>query len=145
MTGADGNWHESLISEGPPPSSSDRSFGFLFAAVCAAIAVFAIWEGRSSALWWVIAASVFCVVALLAAPVLGPFNRAWRWFSLQLSRIVNPIIMGVVFFAVLTPIAIVMRCAGRDPLRLRLEPAKTSYWLDRSLPGERQSSMTDQF
>ena len=92
-----------------------------------------------------IAASVFCVVALLAAPVLGPFNRAWRWFSLQLSRIVNPIIMGIVFFAVLTPTAIVMRCAGRDPLRLRLEPAKTSYWLDRSLPSERQSSMTDQF
>jgi hypothetical protein len=113
--------------------------------VCAAIAVFAIWEGRNGALWWVIAASVFCIIALFAAPVLGPFNRVWRWLSLQLSRIVNPIIMGVVFFVVLTPIAIVMRCAGRDPLRLRFDPAKTSYWLDRSSPGERQSSMTDQF
>ena len=145
MTGPDGNWHESLISEGPPPSSSDRSFGFLFAAVCAAIAVFAIWEGRSSALWWVIAALTLCVVALFAAPVLGPLNRAWRWLSLQLFRIVNPIIMGVVFFAVLTPIAIVMRCAGRDPLQLRFEPAKPTYWLDRTSPSERQSSMTDQF
>ena len=90
VTGSNGNWHESLISEGPPPSSSDRSFGFLFAAVCAAIAVFAIWEGRRSALWWAIAASVFCVVALLAAPVLGPLNRAWRWLSLQLFKIVQP-------------------------------------------------------
>jgi Saxitoxin biosynthesis operon protein SxtJ len=145
VTGCDGNWHESLHSEGAPPSSSDRSFGFVFAAVCAAVAVFAIGGGRHSALWWSIAASIFCVVALLAAPVLGPLNRAWRWLSLQLFRIVNPIIMGVVFFAVLTPIAIAMRCAGRDPLRLRFEPARPSYWLDRASPSERQTSMTDQF
>jgi hypothetical protein len=145
VTGFDGNWHESLNSESPPPSSSDRSFGFLFAAVCAVIAAFAIWEGRHSALWWSIAALVFCVVALLAAPVLGPLNRAWRRWSLHLFKIVSPIIMGIVFFAVLTPIAIMMRCAGRDPLRLRFEPAKPSYWLDRTSPSERQTSMTDQF
>jgi hypothetical protein len=113
--------------------------------VCAAVAVFAIWEGRRSSLWWAIAASVFCMVALLAAPVLGPLNRAWRWLSLQLFKIFNPIIMGVVFFAVLTPIAIMMRCVGRDPLRLRFEPAKPSYWLDRTSSSERQTSMTDQF
>jgi hypothetical protein len=49
VTGSDGNWHESLYSEGAPPSSSDRSFGFLFAAVCGSIAMFGVWEGRRSA------------------------------------------------------------------------------------------------
>ena len=145
MTGPDGNWHESLHGEGPPPSSSDRSFGLLFGAVCGFIAVFGVWEGRRSALWWLIAALIFCVVALIAAPLLGPLNRAWRWLSLQLFRIVNPVIMGIVFFAVLTPIAIIMRCAGRDPLRLRFEPSKPSYWLDRPSRDERQTSMTNQF
>ena len=145
MTGSDGNWHESLHSEGPPPSSSDRSFGLLFGAVCGLIAMFGVWEGRRSALWWSIAASIFCVVALLAAPLLGPLNRAWRWLSLQLFRIINPIMMGVVFFAVLTPVAIMMRWAGRDPLRLRFEPEKPSYWLDRTSISGQQTSMTDQF
>jgi hypothetical protein len=102
-------------------------------------------EGRRSALWWLIAALIFCVVALFAAPLLGPLNRAWRWLSLQVFRIVNPMIMGIVFFAVLTPIAITMRCAGRYPLRLRFEPSKPSYWRDRSSRGERQTSMTHQF
>ena len=145
MTASDGNWHESLRSEGPPPSSSDRSFGLLFAAVCGSIAMFGVWEGRRSALWWLVAALIFCVVAVFAAPLLGPLNRAWRWLSLKLFKIVNPIIMGVVFFAVLTPIALIMRGVGRDPLRLRFEPEKPSYWLDRTSVGERQTSMTDQF
>jgi len=103
VTGSDGNWHESLYSEGPPPSSSDRSLGFLFAAVCGSIAMFGVWEGRRSAPWWLTAALMFCVVALFAAPLLGPLNRAWRWLSLQLFRIVNPIIMGAVFFCRANP------------------------------------------
>jgi Saxitoxin biosynthesis operon protein SxtJ len=145
VIGSNGNWHESLHTEDPPPSSSDRAFGLLFATVCGAIAVFGIWEGRYSALWWSIAALVLCAVAMFAAPLLGPPNSAWRWLSLQLFKIVSPIIMGVVFFAVLTPLAIIMRWANRDPLRLRLEPEKRSYWLARVPVGERQTSMTDQF
>jgi hypothetical protein len=145
VAGSDGDWHESLHSEGSPPSSSDRSFGLLLAAVCGAIALFGIWEERRSALWWAIAASVFCVVGLFAAPLLGPLNRGWRWLSLLLFRIFNPIIMGVVFFSVLTPVGIIMRRVGRDPLRIRLEPEKPSYWLPRTSAGGRQTSMTDQF
>ena len=145
MTGTEGNWHETLHSEGPPPGSSDRSFGLLFAAICGGIALFAIWQGRRSALWWGIAASSFCVTALFAAPLLGPVNRAWRGLSLQLFRVVNPILMGVVFFGVLTPLAVCMRRVGRDPLRLRFDPQMSSYWLPRTSVDGRQTSMTDQF
>lgn len=145
VTGSDGSWHESHHTEDPPPSTSDRGFGLLFATVCGAIAVFGIWEGRHSALWWSIAALVFCAVALFAAPLLGPPNSAWRWLSLRLFKIVSPIVMGVVFFVVLTPVAVIMRWVSRDPLRLRLEPEKPTYWLARVPVGERQTSMTDQF
>jgi hypothetical protein len=81
----------------------------------------------------------------LAPPLLGSANRAWRWFSLQLSRFVNPIIMCVMFFVVLTPIGIVMRLAGNDPLRLRFDSQTPSYWLPRATENGRQTSMTRQF
>ena len=84
-------------------------------------------------------------MALFAAPLLGPLNRGWRWISLQLARLVNPFVMSIVFFAVLTPIGIVMRLAGKDPLGLRYEPEKPSYWVVRGSAGERQTSMKDQF
>jgi hypothetical protein len=70
---------------------------------------------------------VFFIVALFATPLLGPFNRGWRWISLQLERIVNPIVMSIVFFGVLTPFGIVMRWAGKDPLGRRYEPEKPNY------------------
>lgn len=145
MAGSERNWHESLNSEGPPPGSSDRAFGLLLAALCGAIALVATWEGKYSAPWWSTAAVVFLAIALLAAPLLGPLNRAWRWFSLRLFEILNPIIMGILFFGVLTPVGIIMRIAGKDPLRLRFEPDKPSYWLLRSSVAEQQTSMTEQF
>ena len=145
MTDLDGSWHERLHRGDPPSGSSDRAFGFLFATVCTAIAVFAGWEGRSSALWWSIAATVFLLLAVFAAPLLGPSNRAWRWLSMQLSWIVTPVVMGVLFFAVLTPVAVLMRWAGKDVLRLRPDPAQASYWLARPSGGQRPTSMTNQF
>ena len=145
MTGSDGDWHESLHTEGPAAGSSNRAFGLLFAAVCGAIAAIAAWHGRHSALWWSIAALAFCLASVLSPPVLGPLNRAWRWLSLQLSRIVSPVVMTLIFFAVLTPVGMLMRWAGNDPLRLRFEPQRLSYWLPRSSQGERQTSMTKQF
>lgn len=62
-----------------------------------------------------------------------------------LSKIMTPLIMGFVFFVVVTPIGVMMRLAGNDPLRLRLQPDRPSYWLDRAAPTERPTSMTRQF
>lgn len=145
MTGSDGNWHESLQSDGPSPPASDRAFGFMLAAVSVVIAAIAAWEGRSSAPGWFAAACAFLAVALIAAPLLGPLNRGWRLLSLHLSKIVNPLVMSILFFGVLTPVAIIMRLAGKDPLGLRYEREKPSYWRRRPEAGERQTSMRDQF
>jgi hypothetical protein len=68
VSGSDGSWHEPLHSDGAPPPSSDRAFGPLLAPVGVGLAMIAKWEGRSSALCWSIAAFLFFIVALFAAP-----------------------------------------------------------------------------
>jgi Saxitoxin biosynthesis operon protein SxtJ len=145
VTGPDGNWHESLEDEGPAAGSSDRSFGLLFGAVSGAAAVLAAWKGRSSAFGWGAVAVVFLAAALLAPALLGPLNRGWRRLALLLSKVTTPIVMGVLFFVVLTPVGIIMRLTGKDPLRLRFERDSPSYWLGRITLGDRQTSMTKQF
>jgi hypothetical protein len=71
-------------------------------------------------------------------------TRALIWIFRPLSRIGVSLAMGVLFFVVLTPIAMIMRSIGQDLLRLRLEPAKASYWLPRPSDGRPQTSMKSQ-
>jgi MFS family permease len=145
MTGPDGSWHESLHHDGPPPGSTDRGFGLLFAALAAVIAIFAAWNGRSSAYGWGAVAVLLAAAAVFAPPLLGPLNRGWRWLALNLSKIMTPLIMGLLFFVVVTPVGLVMRWFGNDPLRLRLEPDNSTYWLARTSSEDRQTSMSRQF
>ena len=133
------------VAEDLPSGSSNRSFGILFASAFGLLGVAALWEGRRSALWWLIAAFVSLLLALFAAPLLGPMNRAWRRLARLLSSIVNPIILGIVFYGVLTPMGILARLTGKDLLRLRFEKTAPTYWLPRSMSGDRQTSMTKQF
>jgi|SRR5271165_488686 len=127
------------------PGSSDKAFGLIFAVACGVMALAALWEGRSTALWWSLASFVLLLLALFAAPLLHPLNRAWRWVSLQLFKIANPVIMAVLFFGVLTPVGLIMRVAGKDALRLRLDKESSSYWLTRASQSSVRNSMTNQF
>lgn len=145
MTGPDGNWHELLEGEGPAAGSSDRSFGLLFGALAGAAAVLAAWKGRSSEFGWGAIAVLFLAAALFMPALLGPLNRGWRRLALLLSKVTTPIIMGLLFFFVLTPVGVVMRLTGKDPLRVRFERDSPSYWLGRTSQGDRQTSMTRQF
>jgi hypothetical protein len=146
VSGSDGSWHEPLETEAPPPGSSDRSFGLVFFAVCAVAAAAAALHGRRSALGWSIAALAILAIAVFAFPLLGPLNRAWHGLALRLSKIVTPLVMGLLFFAVLTPIGTVMRWAGSDPLHLGFDRDGPSYWLGRTKPEtDRPTSMTRQF
>ena len=106
MTESDDKCHASLHGERPPPSSLDQFPGLLFVSMCGAIAVFRICEVQHGALWK--------SIALFAGPLLGSLNRAWRWLSRQVFRIVGPIIKDIIFSAILTPVAIIMRWAGSD-------------------------------
>ena len=124
--------------------SSDRSFGLVFAAFFAVMAVLRIWAGREW-VWWAAAAVLMIVLALTVPAVLAPFNRLWYRFGLLLSRIFQPIVLGLLFFVTVTPIALIMRFTGKDPLRLRFRKDLDSYWIVRDPPGPSGSSLNRQF
>ena len=74
----------------------------------------------------------FLVITIINAKILLPLNKLWMKFGILLGMIVSPIIMGIIYFGIFTPIAIIMRLAGRDELRLRLKKQKT-HWINRKI------------
>lgn len=121
---------------------SDRSFGLVFAVIFALVGLFPL-TGGGGARWWALAvAAVFLLAALAASRLLRPMNRLWFRFGLLLNRIVSPVVMGVLFFGVVTPTGLVRRLFVADPLRQRLDPSASSYWIEVSGP---KTSMRRQF
>ena len=89
--------------------------------------------------------SVFLAVALLRPNVLSPLNRLWIKLGVLMAIIMSPIVLGLLFFLVVTPVGLLMRATGKDPLRLRQDPRVGSYWIVRHPPGPPGESMGDQF
>lgn len=139
------NFHESLSDRAPVKGSSNRGFGLVFAAVFAVIALVPLLHGEGARLWSLGLAVVFLGAALFAAHVLAPLNRLWTRFGLLLHGIVNPIVMGLLFFLTVTPMGLIMKALGKDPLRLQFDRAARSYWIERRPPGPPPDSMRQQF
>jgi hypothetical protein len=118
-----------------PALPSDRSFGLTFAVVFGLVTAWLVYRGIDVWIWTLGVAAGFAVLALIYPRVLHPLNVAWMWFGALLHRIVSPIILGVIFFGLFAPIAIVFRLRGRDVLNRKFEPAATSYWTARLPPG----------
>ena len=137
--------HESYTREEHVEGSSNRSFGLVFAAVFAIIGLLPVLFGRTPRLWALGVAGLFLAAALFLPRVLTPLNRLWFKLGLLLHRVVSPVAMGIVFFGVITPMALVMRLLGKDPLRLRFDRDAPTYWIDRSPPGPAPESLKDQF
>lgn len=137
--------HESFERDAAVQGSSNRTFGLVFAAVFVIIGVLPAVLGRSMRLWSLALAALFFAIALAAPGLLGPLNRLWTRFGLLLHRIVSPVVLGIMFFLVVTPIGLVMRAFGKDPLRLRFDKGARSYWVDRIPPGPPPESLSDQF
>jgi Saxitoxin biosynthesis operon protein SxtJ len=137
--------HEELTRDHVVEGSSDRSFGFVFAAVFVIIAAWPLFAAQAPRWWALAVAAGFALVALAKPRLLAPLNRQWMKLGLLLGRIVSPVALGVLFYLVLTPIGALMRLAGKDPLRLRLDAGAGSYWIPRQPPGPPPDSMTNQF
>jgi hypothetical protein len=109
-----------------------RQFGFTFGALIAAIfGVFLPWvSGSDLSQWpiwpWIIL-FVFGVWAALRPDSLRPVYNAWMRFGLMMSRIVTPLIMAIVFFALITPVAVLFRLIGRDAMDRKLSPTTDTY------------------
>jgi hypothetical protein len=137
--------HEFQAREEAVKSSSDRSFGFVFAAFCAVVGGLSLYHGGSHWAWWLGAAAIFAILAVAAPRILAPLNRLWAKFGLLLHRIVSPIMLGLIFFACILPFGVVMRLLGKDPLRRRFEPGAESYWIRRDPPGPSPETFKNQF
>jgi hypothetical protein len=122
---------EPTIDRGPAPESSDRSFGLVFAAVFCILGGWPLVHGEPLHWWALAVAAVFAALALVRPQLLHLLNRAWLAFGRLLHRIVSPLVMGMLFFAAVTPTGWLMRLRGRDVLSLKRRPELKSYWIRR--------------
>ena len=137
--------HENLERQQHIEGSSDRGFGLVFAAVFAIIAAWPLMHAQTPR-WWALAlAAALALVAATRPAVLARANRLWMRFGLFLGNVVGPLAVGLLFYAVVTPLGVLMRLTGKDPLRLRLDAAADSYWIARRPPGPPPGSLTNQF
>jgi hypothetical protein len=128
----------------PSEIGSDRSFGIVMAAFFAIVAVAPLWGGSNVLPWAALLSAAFLGTAVLRPSLLHPLNRAWFRFGALLHRIVSPVVLGLLFFGVVTPTAVVMRAMRRDVLGLKFDASAKSYWIRRP-DGQAGSSMTRQF
>ena len=130
----------------PVPLPSDRSFGFTFVVVFLLGTAWAAWTRHVPvAIVLAVLCGVTLAVTLANAKLLHPLNRAWMKVGAAIHAVVNPIVLGGIFFLVIAPVGIVMRLAGRDALRRRLEPDARTYWIERAPPGPAPDSLPNQF
>jgi hypothetical protein len=126
-------------------ASSEKSFGVVFGIVFGIIATWPLINGSPVRLWALGVAGVFLLTAFIQPAILRPLNRLWFQFGLALGKITTPIIMGGLFLTTVTPIGLIMRAFGKDPLKLKLDSKVKTYWIERAEPGPKPGSMRNQF
>ena len=121
--------------------SSNRNFGIVFFVVFLLIALYPLTYGGEIRIWLLIISTIFLILGLLNSKILTPLNKIWFKFGILLGKIVSPLIMGIIFFLVVTPIGFIMRLLGKDVLNLKYNKNK-SYWIEKNGP---KSKMKNQF
>ena len=121
--------------------SSNKSFGVVFFIVFLIVAIYPLLNGENIRLWSLLLSLIFLVLGLLNSKILSPLNKLWLKFGLLLGKIISPIIMGIIFYLVVTPIGLLMRILGKDLLKLKFNNEK-SYWIEKNDP---KSKMKNQF
>jgi predicted membrane protein len=111
--------------------SSNRSFGFLFFVVFIAISLWPLKSQEDLRLWALILSLIFLVLGILNSKFLNPLNKLWHKFGIFLGSIMSPVVMGIVFFIVVTPIGRIMRFLGKDMLRIKKNKLVSTYWINR--------------
>ena len=120
--------------------SSNRSFGLFFFGIFLIISLWPLLDNQDIRIWSLIVSLIFLILGILNSNLLKPFNKIWFKFGIFLGKIVSPIIMGLVYFLVVTPTGFIMRFLGKDLLKLKKNKNNT-YWLAKNY----KSNMKDQF
>ena len=120
---------------------SNKSFGIVFFIVFFIIALYPLIYKEELRIWSLVVSIIFLILGLINSKILSPLNKIWFKFGLFLGRIISPLIMGMIFFFVVTPIGYLMRLIGKDLLNLKYNDNKT-YWIEKTGP---KSKMKNQF
>ena len=120
---------------------SNRSFGIVFFIVFFLISIYPLVNSESIRIWSLIVSLIFLTLGAINSKLLSPLNKVWFKFGLFLGRIISPILIGIIFFLVVTPIALLMRILKKDLLNLKFSKNNT-YWIEKSGP---KSKMKNQF
>jgi len=120
---------------------TNRSFGVVFFLVFLLIALYPITYSGEIRISFVIISAIFLFLGLLNSKILFPLNKIWFEFGLILGKIITPIILGIIFFLVVTPIGLILKLLGKDILNLNYNDGKT-YWIKKS---GQKSKMKNQF
>ena len=120
---------------------SNKSFGIVFFIVFLIISFYPLINQENIRVWSLIISLIFLILGLLNSKILNPFNKLWFKFGMILGRIISPIIMSIIFFLVVTPIALIMKLLKKDLLNLKFNKTNT-YWIEKSGP---KSKMKNQF
>jgi hypothetical protein len=121
--------------------SSNKSFGIVFFIFFLIVSIYPLIDGGVLRVWSLAISIIFLILGLLNSKVLTPLNKLWFKLGILLGTIVSPIVMGIVFFIVVTPISLIMKILGKDILNLK-KNKNQSYWVDKSEPN---SKMKNQF
>ena len=120
---------------------SNRSFGIVFFIFFLIISLWPLLNNNEIRLWSLIISLIFLILGILNSKLLSPLNKLWMRFGLLLGRIVSPIIMGIIYFFVVTPTGLIMKIFRKDLLSLKKNDEK-SYWIEKN---DEKSNMKNQF
>jgi len=120
---------------------SNKNFGIVFAIVFLIISFWPLLKGEDIRYWSLIISFIFFILALVNSKILTPLNKIWMKFGILLGKIVSPIVMGIVFFFVVTPTGIIMRILGKNLLNLKKNNQNT-YWIKKD---NKNNNMKNQF
>ena len=109
---------------------SNRNFGLVFCIIFFVISLWPIMNQNELRYWAFFISLIFLILAILNSRILTPLNKIWFYFGIALGKLVSPIVMGFIFFLVVTPIGIIMRLLGKDNLNLK-KKSKGSYWINK--------------
>ena len=121
---------------------SNRSFGIVFFVVFLLIALYPLSNLGEIRVWSLIISLIFLFLGLLNSKILSPLNKIWFKFGIILGKIISPLVMGIIFFLVVTPIGLLMRLFKKDVLSLKFDKNNRTYWIEKNGP---KSKMKNQF
>ena len=120
---------------------SNRSFGIVFFVIFLLVAIYPLTNDDELRLWSLFISIIFLLLGLVNSNILNPLNKLWFKFGIFIGKIISPLVMGIIFFLVVTPIGLLMRLLNKDLLKLKFN-SDSSYWIEKNEP---KSKMKNQF